>query len=596
MIVRLSDIFAWILSTSLMASVLVFLILAAKGLLRDKLKPRWGYLLWLLLILRLVLPWAPESSFSLFNIFHLVGEKNHFAAVNEATITPAVKPDIEGVNPAQLTQSPQEALVTNQWDSAIKKAGTPAAPLQVASIVWLVGTAMFLGIMFRANLRFARKIKGEKAIMDPGIAALFESCKEEMKLRRRITLIRTNGVSSPTLFGLFQPKLLLPGMALQTLSEAQLRYVFLHELSHVRRNDIALNWAMNLLLALHWFNPFLWYAYHKMRVDQELACDALALSRVKPEESKEYALTIIKLLELFTKPIHLAGAASILGNKKELKRRLIMITSPVKNSYKWSLVGVIVLLLLGGAALTNASSEGKQREESTQTADAAIENLTAVWADALKSRDGKPRYDMMSAKAKEKFEQEQVNRSGEDWNYNIGVSSPWVIDYRSRVDGMNAIITYVTQTSEPAYYKTVESVTFVKKKGKLVVDDYGTLVEGELIPTNTNISKTDYERMSNIIIAVNKGKLPVSALKDTGLLLKREGRLVDLSVSVREQYMKGPDYQLISEEEYMKMSHIISEVNAGNLPAEALRDADLLLERSPKMITPETRAKYLAFR
>ncbi|WP_336775458.1 M56 family metallopeptidase [Paenibacillus sp. MMO-58] len=596
MTVRLSDFFAWILSASLMASVLVVLILAAKGLLRDKLKPRWGYLLWLLLILRLVLPWAPESPISMYNIVHLFAEKNHFAAANETIITPAVKPETEGVNPTQLTQSPQDTLAAIQKDPAIKKSATSAAPLQVASIVWLVGAVVFLGMMFRANLRFARKIKGEKAIMDPGIAALFESCKEDMNLRRRITLIRTNRVSSPTLFGLFKPKLLLPGTALQTLSEAQLRYVFLHELSHVRRNDIALNGVMSILLALHWFNPFVWYAYHKMRVDQELACDALALTRVKPEESKEYALTIIKLLELFTKPIHLAGAASILGNKKELKRRLIMITSPVRSSYKWSVGGVIVFLLLGGAALTNASSEEQQKGATTQTANAAIENLTTVWADALKSRDGKPRYDMMSAKAKEKFVEEQVNRSGEEWNYNIGVSSPWVIDYRSKVDGMNAVITYVTQTSEPAYYKTVESVTFAKKKGKLVVDDYETLLEGELIPTEIRFTQSEVERMMNIIIAVNRGELPVSALKGANPIIRREDGIAKLSPSVREQYRKEIGYPLISIEEFTKMSDIVTEVNAGNLPPEALEDAKLLLERRPKIITPETRAKYLAFK
>ncbi|WP_127492466.1 M56 family metallopeptidase [Paenibacillus glycanilyticus] len=596
MTVRLSDFFAWILSASLMASVLVVLILAAKWLLRDKLKPRWGYLLWLLLILRLVLPWAPESSFSMFNIFHQFAEKNHLAAVNETTITPAGNPEMEEASPTQLTLLPREALAATQRDPAIKKSNSPASPLQVASIIWLVGTVLFLGMMFSANLRFARKIKGEKAIMDLEIAALFESCKEEMSLRRRIRLIQTNRVSSPTLFGLFKPKLLLPGTALQTLSGTQLRYVFLHELSHVRRNDVALNGIMNILLALHWFNPFLWYAYHKMRADQELACDALALSRVTPEESKEYALTIIKLLELFAKPIRLAGAASILGSKKELKRRLMMITSPVKNSYRWSMVGVVVLLLVGGTALTNANTQEKSAEENSLTADVSLENMAADWANALKTRDGKPRYDMMSAKAREKFVQEQIIRGGEDWNYNIGVSSPWVIDYRSRIDGMNAVITYVTLTSEPAYYKTVEAVTFVKKKGKLVVDDYETVVEGELIPTETRITKTDYERMINIIISFNKGELPFSALKDAEPILKREGGIENLSFSDREKYIKETGYHIISEDEYTKMSHIVSEVNAGNLPAEALKDADLLLERRPNMITPETRAKYLAFK
>ncbi|WP_435166878.1 M56 family metallopeptidase [Paenibacillus glycanilyticus] len=596
MTVRLSEFFAWILSASLMASVLVVLILAAKWLLRDKLKPRWGYLLWLLLILRLVLPWAPESSFSMFNIFHQFAEKNHLAAVNETTITPAGNPEMEEASPTQLTLLPREALAATQRDPVIKKSNSPASPLQVASIIWLVGTVLFLGMMFSANLRFARKIKGEKAIMDLDIAALFESCKEEMSLRRRIWLIQTNRVSSPTLFGVFKPKLLLPGTALQTLSGAQLRYVFLHELSHVRRNDVALNGIMNILLALHWFNPFLWYAYHKMRADQELACDALALSRVTPEESKEYALTIIKLLELFAKPIRLAGAASILGSKKELKRRLMMITSPVKNSYRWSLVGVVVLLLVGGTALTNANTEEKSVEENSLTADVSLENMAADWANALKTRDGKPRYDMMSAKAKEKFIQEQVNRGGEDWNYNIGVSSPWVIDYRSKVDGMNAVITYVTLTSEPAYYKTVEAVTFVKKKGELVVDDYETLLEGELIPTETRFTESEVGRMMEIIISVNRGELPVSALKEANPLIRREDGIAKLAPSVREQYRKEIGYPLISIDEYTKMSHIVSEVNAGNLPAEALKDADLLLERRPNMITPETRAKYLAFK
>lgn len=592
MTVHLSDMFTWILSASFMASVLVVMILAVKWVLRDKLRPRYGYLLWMLLILRLLLPWTPESPFSMFNVFQMIVEENHSAEGDETTHRPAVKPGFEESSPMHLTPPTQSALMTNDNGPTI---GNQSSLLKAATMIWLSGAVVILVFMLRTYIRFANKVKSEKTIVDPNIDYLFECCKEEMNLRRRVKLIRTNRVSSPTLFGLFKPKLLLPDVALRTLSEAQLRFVFLHELSHVRRYDIAVNWLMSILLALHWFNPILWYAYHRMRADQEVACDALALSRVAPEESKEYALTIIKLVEIFLKPTHVAGAASILGNKKELKRRLMMITSPSKNSNKWSLVGVAVLLLLGGAALTNANTKEKHREHITQTADANIENQTTVWADALISRDGKPRYEMMSAKAKEKFVQEQINRSGEDWNYHIGVSSPWVIDYESKVDGMNAVITYVTETSEPAYYKTVESLQFSWVNGDLVVDDYETKLEGELIPTETRISKTDYERMSNIIIAVNKGELPVSALKDAEPLLRRKDGLRSLSNSVREKYIKETDYRILSEDEYVKMSHVVEEVNAGNLPISALKDAELLLDRVPYVITPETRAKYIAF-
>ncbi|MGO4106348.1 M56 family metallopeptidase [Paenibacillus sp. YAF4_2] len=533
----LIDVLTWILSTSLMASVLVFFILAAKWLLKNKLKPRWAYLLWILLVLRLLLPWAPESSFSVFNIFQPLSENSHLVTEKETPASPAIEQSFDISSRTQVLDSSPNSVSTIGSDSTVKK---PMSLLQITSI-WLVGMFMFLSFMIRANVRFTALIKKEVTVIDQGINSLFERCKDEMKVHRKIALIKTNQVSSPTLFGLLKPKLLIPDFALCYLNEVQLRYVFLHELSHVRRRDIAMNWLMNILLSVHWFNPLLWYAYHKMRADQEMACDAWALSRIKPEESNEYALTIIKLLELFANPVRLAGAASISGNKKELKRRLVMITSFKKHSYKWSLIGLTVILLLGGTALTNANTQDKGNqaiEDNNQSLDVtAIENLSEVWANALKTREGKPRYEMMSSKAKDKFIQEQIIRSGENWNYNIGVSSPWVVDFESEIDGMNVIITYLTLTSEPNYYKTVESLKFSRENGKLVVDDFETINEGEWTE-NTKISETDYERMINIIISVNKGDLPVSALKDAEPILRKKGGLDNLSTSILEKYIR----------------------------------------------------------
>ncbi|AOT69295.1 M56 family metallopeptidase [Geosporobacter ferrireducens] len=110
--------------------------------------------------------------------------------------------------------------------------------------------------------------------------------------------------------------------------------------------------------------------------------------------------------------------------------------------------------------------------------------LATVWANALKTRDGQPRYEMMSEKMKEKFEQEQIDRADENWNFNIGVSSPWVVDFEVKLDGANANITYLTMTSEPAYYNRMETLTFGKEKGKLVVAGYQTVYEDKLIENN----------------------------------------------------------------------------------------------------------------
>lgn len=66
--VYLPRFFDWVIETSLMASILVGLILCIKIVLRNKLTPRWQYLLWMILIVRLILPWSPDSSYSIYSM------------------------------------------------------------------------------------------------------------------------------------------------------------------------------------------------------------------------------------------------------------------------------------------------------------------------------------------------------------------------------------------------------------------------------------------------------------------------------------------------------------------------------------------------
>ncbi|MBU5442685.1 hypothetical protein KQI79_11705 [Paenibacillus sp. MSJ-34] len=76
---------------------------------------------------------------------------------------------------------------------------------------------------------------------------------------------------------------------------------------------------------MHWFNPILWYAYYRMRADQEIACDALVLSRIRPGESGAYGHAMIKLLEDVSELSRQPFTASFSGSKKQLQRRIAMI-------------------------------------------------------------------------------------------------------------------------------------------------------------------------------------------------------------------------------------------------------------------------------
>src|SRR5262249_43696112 len=60
-----------LLKISLQGSILIVLVLAAQGFCGRLLAPRWRYALWLLVLVRLALPWTIPSPASLFNILKL---------------------------------------------------------------------------------------------------------------------------------------------------------------------------------------------------------------------------------------------------------------------------------------------------------------------------------------------------------------------------------------------------------------------------------------------------------------------------------------------------------------------------------------------
>lgn len=117
--------------------------------------------------------------------------------------------------------------------------------------------------------------------------------------------------------------------------------------------------------------PVLWYAYKKMREDQELSCDAAAISHIHPDEVKEYGYTIIKLLENYKQSSWVPAVAHFSADKSQLKRRIQMITFFKKNSYKWSVLGLAVIIVLSGCALTNSKSKHVDNQQSPATSESS---------------------------------------------------------------------------------------------------------------------------------------------------------------------------------------------------------------------------------
>jgi hypothetical protein len=195
-----------------------------------------------------------------------------------------------------------------------------------------------------------------------------------MRVRRSILLLETGEQQSPALCGLCRPRLLLPAGFVDHFSESELRHVFLHELAHLKRHDIATHWLTTLLQIAHWFNPFVWLAFSRMRADRELACDALAMAATGAGERKAYGLTIVKLLERFSQSAPAPGLAGILENKSQLKQRIQMI-GQYGRYYQGRAVALFLLIGLAAVGLTNAITIAPKEAESGGTPPLAIDSI-----------------------------------------------------------------------------------------------------------------------------------------------------------------------------------------------------------------------------
>lgn len=324
------DFFGWVLHNSRQASLLVIFILSAQFLFKKWLSPQWRSALWLLLIVRLLWPVSFQSSISIYNVV-----------------------------PTPLSR-PSHQIVATQ-DDAVSAAPVPDATRvqRIRRMVWACGAGTILAIVVFNTVSIWRKVRRERSVTDPAVLGLLEDCKAEMGVYTPLTLIATRHAAAPLLYGFIRPRLLLPLGLTENFSREELRHIFLHELAHVKRADIALNWLSTALLAVHWFNPFVWWAFAQMRVDREFACDAMALNYTGRQHKTRYGETIIRLVEQFSRPAWAPGIVGIAEDKEQIKRRIQMIAQ-WPNRKTWRALAATLVVTLGVITFTDAQTANKE--------------------------------------------------------------------------------------------------------------------------------------------------------------------------------------------------------------------------------------------
>ncbi len=327
------DLFLRILTVSGQAALLALIIVALQRLLRAYLSPGWRHALWSLLLVRLLLLWSVPTSLSLFSVL-----RNAWSALHQAVLAPAVLPPALG----------EAALPT-------LVAGKPGiSALEWAIGIWCCGAVLTLAMALLQAFRLHKQAKQRTQVTDPEVLSLLEECCCQMGIRRQVPILSGPEASVPALLGFLWPRLLVPVPLLAPEARAQLRYVLLHELAHIRRQDVLTGWLAYLLLSLHWFNPVLWWAKRRCTEDRELACDARVLSLLTPKDRRAYGHALLDQFRAASTPFSSPGLVGVLEGTSSIERRIEMITSFDRSARKGTLPALLVVMLLTVTALTGA--------------------------------------------------------------------------------------------------------------------------------------------------------------------------------------------------------------------------------------------------
>ncbi len=370
----MNTVFKLFLSMSFSGAALILALLAGKRFWRDKISRQWQYYIWLVVILRLLLPFAPERNLM-------------------ATACQAVEQALSGttlsVLPQPMTDTEDADVPVSVWtpgsvtvDNALQEdenADNPAPDFKdaahlssgnenVGDYIWLVWLAVVSGLLIRKITMyqsFVRYVKdGCSPVNDIAMLERFSDAATQTGIKKPVELCVNPLVSSPMLIGFFHPCIVLPGTE---ISEKDFHYIALHELTHHKRRDILYKWLVQVTVCLHWFNPMVYRMRREITRACEFSCDAAVLAKVGKDHAPEYGKTLLDAMAAVRTYRENFGAVTLSENKQLLKERLVAVMNVRKKSKAVvMLTGVMTLCLIFGAAFMGVYPAAAAQPDNTK--------------------------------------------------------------------------------------------------------------------------------------------------------------------------------------------------------------------------------------
>ena len=276
----LTDLFAAVVQMSLTGSIVILLVCLARLLLKRA--PKWiSYVLWSVVLFRLLCPMAVASPVSLIPrpvsegmvlsdwADDYTGDIRIFHQNNDgydAAIEAGRQPVDSGEGEYYTVTAP---------DGVSQPETVYRTVFPVLGMIWLAGTVGMLSYAGISALRLRKKL----AVSVPA--------------GRNIRL--SDDIPSPFVWGILFPKIYLPSGFSSDMSDGELQYILLHEQCHIRRVDHLTRLLAYIALSIHWFNPLVWLAFVLSGRDMEMSCDEAVVGKLGEGIRADYSASLLRM-------------------------------------------------------------------------------------------------------------------------------------------------------------------------------------------------------------------------------------------------------------------------------------------------------------
>ncbi len=208
-------------------------------------------------------------------------------------------------------------------------------------IAWGIGMLVVLLPLLAGLVGIWRIAGRSRRITDGSLEALAGELVGQLGIKRCVRLLRSEA-EMPLTWGIIRPQILIPPDA-ENWSRDQQRAVLLHELAHIQRWDWLTQTIAHISCAIYWFNPLVWVADRRLRLERERACDDRVLTNGC--RATDYASHLLEIARTSRPSVFAARAAVAMAQASWIEKRLSVILATDRNRRPVTKIAVTVSVL-----------------------------------------------------------------------------------------------------------------------------------------------------------------------------------------------------------------------------------------------------------